>query len=385
MPRCNLGSCALGLALLAGCLAPTDEPSPVDLPAEEPEQPPAQQPEVPAPPGAPELEPPAPPSNVAGDAYDAAHHRVLYADCAAGALMSVDLAAGERRVVAGAWPWPEPEARTCVDSLLVGPGGEQVYAVVERTFPEPGGADASCSATEVVAIETASGKVDVLGSMSDRCCGDCGSRATHALQLDHAGGRLLHLDESCSGSACEIQLASTGLDASASPLSRPVSSDQAGDARAQALTFDPAAPQSSVLVLLDDLSIDRLDFTTGARDKVASIQAAWDDIEIQYTTGITVDPDHQRQFVAAVALWPGPDALFVVVEVDLDSGEQTLLYDGSPASDGNAIACHPEPSFDTRENRILMVEPIDASGCAGRVFAVDAATGELSLVAGAAP
>jgi hypothetical protein len=384
MPRCNLGSCALGLALLAGCLAPTDEAPPVDSPADPPLQPPVTEPYEPPPP---DLEPPAPPSNVPGDEYDAAQHRVLYADCAAGALMSVDLAGGERRVVADAWPWSEPASRVCVDGFVVAPGGGQVYAVVERSFPEPGGADVSCSATEVVAIETASGKVTSLSSLSELCCGDCGrSRDTHALQVDEVGQRLLRLDESCTGSACDSQLASTGLSASASPLQRPVSSDQAGDARAQALTFDPAAPQSSVLVLLDDLSIDRLDFTTGARDKVASIQAAWEDeIEIQYTTGITVDPDNQRQFVAAVALWPGPDALFVVVEVDLESGEQTLLYDGRPGSDGAAIACHPEPSFDTRDNRILMVEPIDSSGCAGRVFAVDATTGELTLLAGAAP
>ena len=378
MPRCNLGSCALGLALLAGCLAPIEESSP----AEPPGQPPAQEPEAPQPPA---QQPPAPLLNVPGDAYDAAHHRVLYADCAAGALMSMDLADGARHVVAGAWPWPEEQGSACVDSFVVDPDGAHVYAVVERTFPEPGAPDVSCSATELVAIETGSGKTSSLWSPSAACCGDCErAQDTHALQLDAAGGRLLHLDQDCSAGACERYLASTGLHESAQPLLRPLSSDQAGDARAQAFTFDPADAQNSVLVLLDDLTIDRLDFGTGARDKAASIRAAWDDIEIQYTTGITVDPVSRRQFVAAVALWPGPDALFVVVEVDAD-GEQTLLYDGAPTTEGVTIACHPTPAFDTRDNRVLMVEPVDLSGCAGRVFAVDASTGELTLVAGATP
>ena len=85
-----------------------------------------------------------------------------------------------------------------------------------------------------------------------------------------------------------------------------------------------------------------------------------------------------------MALWSGPDALFVVVEIDL-GGEQTLLYDGAPTAEGVTIACHPTPAFDTRDNRVLMVEPVDSSGCAGRVFAVDASTGALTLVAEATP
>lgn len=381
MPRSNLGSCALGLALLAGCLAPTDESSPAAPPAHPPAQPPAQDPIPP-----PDVKPPdttPPVVNVPGDEYDAAHHRVLYADCAAGTLMGMDLATGERRVMVDAWPWTQSGGNVCVDSFVVDPSGEHVYAVVDRIYPQPDSAGAvTCIATELVAIETASGKTSSLSS--NACCGDCSSSLdTHALQFDAASGRLIHLDEACEGSACERYLTSTALSESAQPLMRPVSSDQAGGARAESFTFDPADPQN-VLVLLDDRTVDRLHLDTGARSKAAAIPAAWDDeIEIQYPTGITVDPTTGREYVAAVALWPGPDALFVVVEVDPDSGEQSLLYDGSPTADGTTIACHPEPSFDTRDQRILMVEPVDASGCAGRVFAVDAATGELSLVADA--
>ncbi len=384
MPRCNLGSCALGLALLAGCLSPTDDSSPADPSG----QPPVNEP-APAPP--PDLRPPDEPSapapiNVHGDGYDAAHHQVLYADCASGALMALDLAGGERRVVADAWPWTEAAGGVCVASAVVDPSGERVYALVDRTFPHPE-IDASCSARDLVSIETASGKTSLLESLSGACCEGCSpAHDTGALQLDAAHGRLLHLVESCADGdpgSCASELTSTGLHESAWSVSYPVSSDQAGDARATAFTFDPADPQTKVLLLLEDGTIDRLDLPTGERAKAATIQAAWgDEIEIQYSTGVAMDVVNQRMYVAAVALWPGPDALFVVVEIDLDSGEQTLLYDGAPTAEGSVIACHPEPSFDSRAGRVLMVESVDTSGCAGRVFAVDASTGELTLVAG---
>jgi hypothetical protein len=390
MPRCNLGTCALGLALLAGCLAPTDDASPADPPG----QPPAKEP---APVPAPDLRPPAPPApapiNVSGDQYDAARHQVLYADCAAGALMAVDLAGGERRVVADAWPWSQPDGAAhsaCVDSAVVAPGGERVYALVDRTFPHPeGDASRSCSRRELVAVETASGKTSHLGSLSTVCSEDSAPILDDGgLQLDAARGRLLHLVESCDAGepgSCTSELTSTGLSQSAVSVVYPMSPEQSGDARALAFTFDPADPQNKVLLLRDDSTIDRLDFATGARSKAATIEAAWDDgIEIQYPTGVAIDAVNQRMFIAAVALWEGPDALFVVVEVDLDSGEQTLLYDGAPTEEGTGIACHPEPSFDSRDDRILMVEAVDTSGCAGRVFAVDASTGELTLVAGGA-
>jgi hypothetical protein len=399
MPRCNLGSCALGLALLAGCLAPTDDSSPVDPPG----QPPAPEPE-PSP--LPDLRPPAPtpppaPLNVPGDEYDAAHHQVLYADCAAGALMAVDLAGGERRVVADAWPWNAPEdapedtiGSACVAGALVAPGGERVYAVVDRSFSQSeGGATVSCNIRELVAVETATGKTSYLSSLSTVCCEGCapatlGPGAAGALQLDANHGRLLHLAESCvdgEPGSCVTKLGSTALGQPTGLIEYPVSSQQAGDARVRAFTFDPANPQTQVLLLLDDGTIDSLYLSTGQRAKVATIQTAWDDdIEIQYFTGVAMDPVSQRMFAAGVALWSGPDALFVVVEVDLDSGEQILLYDGAPTAEGTLIACHPEPAFDSRENRILMVEAVDTSGCAGRVFAVDAGTGELTLVAGGA-
>lgn len=396
MPRCNLGSCALGLALLAGCLAPTDD----SLPADSPGQPPLKDP-APAPP--PELEPPdttpAPaPINAPGDQYDPARHQVLYADCAAGALMAVDLAGGERRVVADAWPWSQPGVpeggpedvigSACVDRAVVAPGGERVYALVDRTFPHPDGDPSlSCRSRELVAVETASGKTSHLGSLATVCCADCApSLDDGALQLDAAHGRLLHLVESCNATepgSCSGELTSTALSQSAEHVSLAVSSEQAGDARARAFTFDSADPQIKVLVLREDGTVDRLDLATGERSRAVTIQSEWDlDIHIQYPTGVTMDAVNRRLYIAAVALWPGPDALFVVVEVDLDSGEQSLLYDGAPTAAGDAIACHPQPSFDSRDGRVLMIESVDTSGCAGRVFAVDAGTGELTLVAG---
>lgn len=387
MSRNALGSCALGLALLAGCLAPPEDAAP-QLPAnppqppaeQPPEQPPAEQPPAEQPPVA----SPEQPGNAPGEEYDAANHRVLYGDCMAGTLMAVDLATGQHSVVADTWPWPEADARACVQSLVVEPGGKRVFAVVERPVAQTAaqavaaaGASASaCSASELVAIDTASGEVTPLRALTSGCSGDPGAAPSFsAPQIDAAHGQLLHLEDVCDATSCQGRLTSTRFDGAEGSVAQPM-----GGVQAASFILDPADPDRSALLLRDDLGVDALDFTTGKRGQRASIQATWDDIEIQYTTGVAADAANLRVFISAVALWPGPDALFVVVAYDLVTGEQTLLYDGSPAADGAAIACHPDPSFDSATNRVLLVERPDAFGCVANVFAVDAASGDFARV-----
>lgn len=383
MSRTALGSCALGLALLAGCLAPPEDAAP-QLPAnppqppaeQPPEQPPAEQPPAEQPPVA----NPEQPRNAPGEEYDAANHRVLYGDCMAGTLMAVDLATGQHSVVADTWPWPEAGARACVQSLVVEPGGKRVFAVVERPVVQavdPAGASASaCSASELVAIDTASGQVTPLRAITSGCSGDLGaSPSFSAPQIDAAHGQLLHLEDVCDATSCQSRLTSTRFDGAVGSVAQPMEGVQAAS-----FILDSADPDRIALLLRDDLGVDALDFTTGKRSQRASIQATWDDIEIQYTTGFAADAENLRVFISAVALWPGPDALFVVVALDLVTGEQTLLYDGSPAADGAAIACHPDPSFDSATNRVLLVERPDAFGCVANVFAVDAESGDFGRV-----
>jgi hypothetical protein len=373
MSRVALGSCALGLALLASCLAPPEDSAP-EPPAEQPpaEQPPAEQPPAEQPPA----QSPEQPGNAPGEEYDAANHRVLYGDCNAGALMAVDLATGQHSVVTATWPWTEVGARVCVQSLVVEPGGKRVFAVVERSFAQAEASASSCSASELVAIDTASGEVTALRAFSTGCGDDLAtSRSLHAPQIDTAHRQLLHLEVGCDAASCQSQLTSTRFDGAEGSVAQPMERVQAGS-----FILDPADPDRSALLLRDDLGLDALDFTTGKRDQRATIQAAWDDIEIQYPTGLAADTEGQRLFVSAVALWSGPEALFVVVAIDLVTGEQALLYDGSAAADGATIACHPDPSFDSAENRVLLVERPDAFGCVANVFSVDAESGEFVRV-----
>ncbi len=379
MSRVALGSCALGLAVLASCLAPIEDSAP-ELPANpQPpaEQPPAEQPPAEQPPAEqPPAQSPEQPSNAPGEEYDAANHRVLYGDCNAGALMAVDLLTGQHSVVTAAWPWTEAGARACVQSLVVEPGGKRVFAVVERSFAQAEASASSCSASELVAIDTASGEVTALRTFSTGCGDDlAASRGSYAPQIDTAHRQLLHLEVGCDAASCQSQLTSTRFDGAEGSVAQPMERVQAGS-----FILDPADPDRSALLLRDDLGLDALDFTTGKRGQRATIQAAWDDIEIQYPTGLAADTEGQRLFVSAVALWSGPEALFVVVAIDLVTGEQTLLYDGSPAADGASIACHPDPSFDSAENRVLLVERPDAFGCVANVFSVDAESGEFARV-----
>jgi hypothetical protein len=381
MSRVALGSCALGLALLAGCLAPPEDSAPQppagQPPVEQPpvgqppaEQPPAEQPPAEQPPAA----NPEQPGNTPGEAYDAANHRVLYGDCVAGALMAVDLATGQHGVVTAAWPWADTEARACVQSLVVEPGGTRVFAVVEREVAQPGAS--ACSASELVAIDTASGEVTPLRALASGCSGALAAApGFSAPQIDTVHGQLLHLEAACDATSCSDRLTSTRFDGAEGSVLQPMEGVQAAS-----FILDPANPDRSALLLRDDLGLDALDFTTGKRGQRARIQATWDDIEIQYATGVATDAERLRVFISAVALWAGPDALFVVVALDLVTGEQTLLYDGSPAADGAAIACHPDPSYDSAENRVLLVERPDAFGCVANVFSVDAETGEFARV-----
>ncbi len=53
-------------------------------------------------------------------------------------------------------------------------------------------------------------------------------------------------------------------------------------------------------------------------------------------------------------------------------------YFGTPTADGARLACNPDVSFDTRGNRLLMIEPAGGNGCEGNSFALDLATATLS-------
>lgn len=372
---------ALGLACLTGCSEVEEpglqQPNPGQQPRPAPRPGPAPQPG---------------PINVPTDEYDAANHRLLLSDCTVDALVAYDLESGARSIVADTWPWTEPNTSVCISDLVVEAGGERVFAVTYRSFPEPDGSGGSCSGSDVVSIDTRSGEVSELANIEFRCCDDCGDgQEYYALQVDMASERLLSLDLDCDPNFCDNYLTSMGIAADQTQRLQPVFLTDCSpypdeDACFGAIdeifgedtVFDPADPDHRILVLLGDDTVDAIDFSTGAREQVAAVQTVWGDITISSFDGLSVDAEQGRLFLTGSA--PGP--LYVVVAIELATGDQTLLYDGSPTADGEQLACRPNPAYDTRAKRVILVEQSGGYGCSGSIFAVDGATGVLTRLSG---
>jgi hypothetical protein len=399
--RAALGFCALGLALLAGCTFYVGDPdSPPDPPADPPPDPPVDPP--PDPPVNPPPPPPPPPmgDNAPGDEYDPANHRLLVSDCPNNALLALDLTTGERSVLIDTWPWTEPGNEPCVARIVVGRDGTRAFATVWRAFPYPeGGEGASCVARDLVEIDLETREVTSLENIEYDCCSDsCGGRNHSSLQLDEAHGRLLYLESDSHGDYSTHYLSSTPFGADQGAQLRTLyASDCYPDDEActgepwtevSSLTFDPAAPAQRILLLarryligdylVGQYLVDKLDVATGAITESLPIQLIDGDPAFGKIIDFSVDTEKQR-----VLLTGGPQAPWIVVAKDLVTGEETLLYDGSPTADGAQLACRPNPAFDSRERRLLLVEPIGAGyDCKNGVFAVDVDTGAFTQIAG---
>src|SRR5690606_35659036 len=96
----------------------------------------------------------------------------------------------------------------------------------------------------------------------------------------------------------------------------------------------------------------------------------------------SVDEVTQRVLITASSRGPGRESRIWVIALDLRSGVQTLLYEGSPAADGSQLTCGPNAAFDRRERRLLLVEPMDGFRCENGIFAVDADTGAFTRLSG---
>ncbi len=386
--------CALGLGLLAGCIVHAEDPDP-------PVNPPDSSPDASLPPDA--LPPPSMSlgDNVPGDEYDAANHRLLVSDCLNNALVAVDLATGERSVLIDTWPWTEPGNETCVGRIVVARDGTRVFATMWRTFPYPdGGEGAYCTSHDLVAIDLETRDVTPLQNINFDCCDEyCGGESYHALQLDDHRERLLYFESDSVADYGEHYLASTPYGtAQGERLRQLYASDCLPDddlctgqpwTEVESLTFDPAAPDDRILVLSrrypvgDYLAgehiVDRIDIATGAIAESHTLELVDGSTSVSMID-FSVDIEKQR-VLFTWRLVVGPVTRWNVSALDLATGEETMLYDGSPAADGAQLECRPDPAFDARARRLLLSEPFDVGNdCRNGVFAVDADTGEFSLV-----
>ncbi len=333
---------------------------------------------------------------MSGDEYDALGHRVLVADCASNTLIGIDAATGERSVVIDSWPWFEPNGTVCVDDLVVEHDGQYVYAFVDRTFVDPDGSGITCSASEFVKIDAVLGEVSPIYTSDYSCCDDCGSDdETYSPQVDLAHKRLLTLDAQCNPNACVYALASTAFDGEVKeqvhrlyvPACYPDDEDcpDPSYVSPDALTFDPVAPDSRVLVLASPSStwetyIDSIDLDTGEIIETIPIQTQWGDLDLSYVRDISIDDTNGRALLTLAGRRPGGPTVFGVVAIDRFTGEQTLLHDGGATADGRTLACTPNAAVDTLTGRLLLVEPPGGYLCEGNTFALDLKTGELSAL-----
>lgn len=400
--RIVAGCFALGLVLVAGCSIYIEDPEPPSDPPSEPEppsEPPSDPPPPPVePPPAPSDPPPPPPPslgiNVPSDAYDPVNHRLLFPDCENEALLSIDLLTGERSVLIDDWHWTQPVEDSCVFEVVIDQTGQHAVATVMSVYPEPGGGEgAECVAIDLVAIDTDTRVVTPLQNIETRCCDDgCGSRGVSSIQFDDARQRLLHVESDCGGDYCSYQVATAPLEPGESqrlhgvPSCPPYESDCVPDEKwmyVRAMTFDPAAPDDRLLLLTrhnQEYRVESFDIATGAIAHVVDIEPV---PENMWIGNISVDVEKQRVLLTGFATSPLSHQHWMVIAVDLGTGEQSVLYDGHPGADGSELTCSVEAAFDSRARRLLLSETEGwyyGWDCAKRVFALDPDTGELTLL-----
>jgi hypothetical protein len=325
-----------------------------------------------------------------------ATNRLLVPDCPNNALLSLDLATGERSALVEFWPWAESDSTSCVTSVLADPSGGRAFAVVERGFTDPTDPDGGgCSAVDLVIIDTATRDVTPIQNIHYDCSDDGGTHESyHSLQVDAFQQRLLFFESDCDPNFCNYPVSGISLHTLAdqylytpyTPECYPDDEGCSGDTwmTVTAMSFDPADPDHRLLLLVrrdltDEYRIDSLDLTTGTLTVVAEIEPTVEGLPIGGISGFSIDAEKQRAlFVTAAG--PNTDWSWVVVAVDLLTGAHSFLYDGSPTAGGAQLECGPDAAFDADGRRVLLAEPI-GNNCSNGVFAVDADTGAFTQVA----
>ena len=407
------GLCALGLGLLAGCNLYVDDPDPpvnpppdvppdASLPPPDASLPP---PDASLPPDAPPVPPPPPPmslgDNIPADEYDATNHRLLVPDCLNGTLLSLDLLTGERSVLIDTWPWSEPGLALCVGSVVVHRDGQRAFASVSRWFPDPeGGEGASCSSKDLVSIDLETREVTPLQNIDFNCCDSyCGDDSYSSLQFDDHRERLLYLEthsvadysthylsNTPYGTAQEVQLRQM-YDFGCYPDDELCTGEPWYNV--EAITFDPAAPDERILVVsrrypigeyyAAQFVLDRVDIATGVVTESHPLELINANHPAGRMSDLSVDIEKQRVLFtwgtwSTVSRW-------YVFSLDLVTGEEAMLYDGSPTAGGAQLDCYPNPAFDSRSRRLLLSESVDdLYDCRNGVFALDPDTGAFTQI-----
>lgn len=320
------------------------------------------------------------------DRYDPDGDRVLITHCTRQAVLAIDLESGNESVIADQWPFAE-QGSVCPTALAREADNESFQVVVERSYQDSSGD--GCRAVELVTVSS-QGQVTPVRVLDLVCCDDCGGYERYQSPLlDHAHDRIVLLETDCGSDECDSNL--TGIAPGTGERTHVLEIFRGGDVSpeplGQDLVFDPRAPDSRVLALIkQDNTVDVIDVDSGAREVLATVQTNWDGLVIRPLL-VGLDAEQRRLFV--VGRVTGGHA---VIRIDIETGAQTLVYDGAANEQGDAVACLPQVALDTQRNRLLMYvsgSGSPGSGCTDSLYAVDLASGTLARlpfapVAGAA-
>ncbi|NVB42042.1 hypothetical protein G6O69_29725 [Pseudenhygromyxa sp. WMMC2535] len=165
-------------------------------------------------------------------------------------------------------------------------------------------------------------------------------------------------------------------------MSSPIQAETIHAARASLLSLGLTLAATAcvhVLMLAELGSIIRLDHTQGTVELVATVPEQWADVTLaldsNYWQWLTLDHEQQRLFLTARTT----QGLVATVRIDLDTLEQTLLYDGA-AIEGHELDCVDDVAFDSLRNQILYHNLGSSVNCEAGYYAVDVATSEGELL-----
>ncbi len=387
-----LGALFAAAALASGCVADSQGDDPAPLPPT-----PTPPPPVPAPPPptdpAPLPPPPPPPSPVViapQDGFDAARNRVLYTSFRIPALMAVNLDTGAHEVVFDSWPWPADDIVYPL-SFAIDESGENIYLFLVHNYDDPtDDLFDTCSDHQLVHINTEDNTLDPLHVFEHNCGDGWGGSIDHESPvLDPMLGGLRYVYADCDPNFCTTYLQSSSLekfDVGSSQLLFEGYCDDPDEtggvpcdipemllsSHGKAIAVDPRAPSERSVVLSKNLDLVSINHETGEVAAITTVQRRWGQVDLRGTPTLLLDVAGERVFLVDLG---SHDFGAVIVEANLNTGSQRLLYASDLADENSEVHCVNRAAFDPLERRVVLYAVTNACDDGGGTYAVDADTG----------
>ncbi|GAB4565742.1 MAG: hypothetical protein Tsb0020_16850 [Haliangiales bacterium] len=324
------------------------------------------------------------------DGFDAARNRVLYTSELIPALMAVNLDTGAHEVAFDSWPWPADDLVYPL-SFALDESGENIYLFVVHHYNDPSDDPfGSCNDHQLVQIKPEDDKLDLLHLTDRNCSDDSGGGFEHVSPvLDPRPGGLRYVYADCDPNFCTTYLRSSLLekfdDGSSQLLFEGYCDDpeETGgvpcdipkmllSSHGEAIVVDPRAPSERSLVLTKNLDLVSINHETDEVAPITTVQRRWGQVDLRGAPTMLLDVVGERVFLVDLGSHDfGP----VIVEADLNSGSQRLLYAADLADGDSKVHCVNRAAFDPLERRVVLYAVTNACDDGGGTYAVDADTG----------